>query len=52
MGVHGPILWRLATGAMRTAIVDDRRSWRGIDLVGGAAALCVGLVLTVGRRLR
>lgn len=39
MGVHGPILWRLATGAMRTAIVDDRRSWRGIDLLGGAAAL-------------
>ena len=39
MGVHGPILWRLATGAGRTVIVDDKRSWRGLDLLWGALAL-------------
>lgn len=39
MGVLGPILWRLTVGAMRPAIVDDRRTWRGIDLLFGAASL-------------
>lgn len=32
-----------------TGSYPDRTIWL---LVGGAAALCVGLVLTVGRRLR
>jgi len=39
MSVHGPILWRLALGAGRVAIVDDRRSWTGFDLIWGALAL-------------
>lgn len=37
--VHWPILRRLALRPGRVAIVDDRRSWRGIELVVGAMHL-------------
>ncbi|GJM18286.1 MAG: long-chain-fatty-acid--CoA ligase [Phycisphaeraceae bacterium] len=34
--VHRPIMWTLATRPRTPAVVDDRRTWRGLDLLGAA----------------
>jgi long-chain acyl-CoA synthetase len=39
MSVHWPILRRLLAHPLRVCAVDDRRSWRGIDLLVGAMHL-------------
>jgi len=39
MSVHWPIYRRLLAHPIRTAAIDDRRSWRGIDLVVGSLHL-------------
>lgn len=36
MSVHWPIIRRLLSSPTRVAVVDDRREYRGIDLLGGA----------------
>jgi len=36
VSIHWPIIRSLAAGATRLAVTDDRRSYRGIDLLAGA----------------
>jgi long-chain acyl-CoA synthetase len=39
MGVHRPIIRRLLSRPRAPLVVDDQRTWRGIDLLGGALAI-------------
>jgi len=36
LSVHWPILRRLLRRPLRTVCVDDRRAWRGVELIAGA----------------
>ena len=43
MSIHGPILRKLLTRPFRTAIIDDSRSYRGIDIFIAAMHLAATL---------
>jgi long-chain acyl-CoA synthetase len=50
MNVHWPIIRNLLRRPFRTCIVDDRRSWRGIDLLVGAYHVAEQAVSTSERQ--